>query len=146
MRYQSRKSSCGPAALCNALEAVGIVRTEDEIGSLAKQSTDGTSSIHLRAAAEAIGVEVLNVSEQREEVAGWLVESQLRAGNPGILVVDNDEHWVALIGMLNGTFIVADSADNDLLCFYSRNGLLDRWKSPTGRYAGFFLVNHHERI
>ncbi len=143
MRYQSRKSSCGPASLVNALESIGIERSEDEIGTLSKQDTMGTSSINLRKAAEAVGVEVLNVCEQREEVAGWLIESQIRSGHPGIIVVDADEHWVSVVGILGRTFIVADSADNDLMVFYSLQGLLDRWKSPNGKYAGFFLIKEN---
>jgi len=140
LRYQSRKSSCGPASLVNALEAIGIERSEDEIGTLAKQDTNGTTPLRMRRAAESIGVEVLNVCEKRQEVAGWLIESQLRSGNPGIIVVDNDEHWVSVVGLLGDTFIVADPADNDLLLFYSLQGLLDRWKNPDGKYAGFFLI------
>jgi ABC-type bacteriocin/lantibiotic exporter with double-glycine peptidase domain len=146
MRYQSRKSSCGPASLVNALEALGIGRSEDEIGALSKQDTNGTTSSNLRKAAEAVGVEVMNVCEQREEVAGWLIESQIRSGHPGIIVVDNDEHWISVVGILGNTFIVADPADNDLLLFYSLTGLLTRWRSPNGKYAGFFLVNEKENV
>lgn len=140
MRYQSRKSSCGPASLANALEALQITRTEDELGTLAKQDANGTSSINLRKAAEAIGVEVINVAEQRREVAGWCLEYHLHNGHPGLLVVDNDEHWVAVIGHLNGTYIVADSADNDLLVFYTLQDLLTRWCSQNNKYCGFFLI------
>ena len=146
MRYQSRKSSCGPAALANALESIGVVRTEDELGTLSKQSTEGTSSINLRKAVEAMGIEVLNVCEQREEVAGWLLESQIRSGHPGVIVVDNDEHWVSVVGILGETYIVADSADNDLMMFYSLQSLLTRWKGPSDRYTGFFLTNGKELI
>lgn len=140
MRYQSRKSSCGPASLANALEAVGIERTEDELAALSKQDAQGTSPVNLRKAAEAVGVETVNVSEQRREVARWCLEYHLHNGHPGLIIVDNDDHWVAVIGHLNGTYIVADTADNDLLVFYSAEGLLDRWCSKNNKYCGFFLV------
>ena len=140
MRYQSRKSSCGPAALANALEAIGVVRSEDELGVLSKQDVNGTSSVNLRKAAEATGVETVLVNEQRDEVAEWCINSHINAGHSGLLVVDNDEHWVAIIGRLNGTYIVADSADNDLLCFYDTKSLLDRWRNVHGKFSGFFLV------
>lgn len=42
MRFQTRKSSCGPAAVRNALEALGHVRTEEEIAQLARQTAEGT--------------------------------------------------------------------------------------------------------
>lgn len=139
MRYQSRKSSCGPASLANALEAIGIERTEDELATLSKQDATGTSSVNLRKAAEAVGVETINVAEQRKESAGWAISSFLRAGNSGLLVVDNDEHWVACVGMLGNRYIIADSADNDLLLFYGLDELLTRWRSANGKYCGFFL-------
>lgn len=141
MKYQMRKSNCGPAALCNALEAIGIERTQDELGTLSKQTAEGgTSKSNLIAAAEAVGVEVVNVSEQRSEVAGWCLESALSSGHPAIIIVDNDEHYVAVVGKLGSVYIVADSADNDLLCFYSRDKLLERWKNEHNKYSGFFLV------
>ncbi len=141
VRYQSRKSSCGPASLSNALEALGIERTEDELGTLSKQDATGTSSINLRKAAEAVGVETLNVTIQNIESARWCLDSHLTSGHPGILVVDNDEHWVACIGKLGDTFIVADPADNDLLAFYSREELIVRWQNVHGKYTGFFLIS-----
>ena len=140
MKYQSSKSSCGPASLSNALEALGIERTEDELATLSKQDTTGTTSINLRKAAEAVGVEVNNVVIQNAESAAWCVSYHMTAGHPGILVVDNDEHWVALVGHLNGTYIVADSADNDLLLFYSEEQLLERWRNEHCKYNGFFLA------
>src|SRR5690349_22488064 len=112
MRYQSRKSSCGPASLANALEAIGITRTEDELSTLSKQDATGTSSINLRKAAEAVGVDTVVIAEQRTETAGWALNSYVSSGSPGLLIVDNDDHWVAVVGRLGGMFIVADPADN----------------------------------
>lgn len=146
MRYQSRKSSCGPAALANALESIGIERTEDELATLSKQSVDGTSSSNLRKAAEAVGVETFGICEQRIETAKWALEYHLRSGNPAILVVDNDEHWVAVTGMLGDRVIVVDSADNDLLVYYTVARLLFRWCGPSKRFTGFFLLTKDETI
>ena len=140
MRYQSRKSSCGPAALANALESIGIERTEDELGTLSKQSVDGTSSINLRKAAESIGVETFHICEQRSEVAAWALEYHLKSGNPALLVVDNDEHWIAVTGMLGDRLIIVDSADNDLLVYYTMAKFLFRWCGPSKRFTGFFLL------
>jgi ABC-type bacteriocin/lantibiotic exporter with double-glycine peptidase domain len=139
MKYQSRKSSCGPASLANALEAIGIERTEDELGTLAKQDATGTSSINLRKAAEAVGVDTRVVAEQRWESAYWALNSFIGNGNPGLLIVDNDEHWVSVVGKLGDTFIVTDPADNDLLLFYSGTKLLERWKNESDKYCGFFI-------
>ena len=143
MRYQSRKSSCGPASLANALEALGIERTEDELGTLSKQDANGTSSINLRKAAEAIGVEVVSIIEQREESAGWALSAFLRSGHSAVIVVDSDTHWIAVVGMLGDRFIVADAADNDLLLYYSLGELLSRWKNQNGKFGGFFLIGRN---
>jgi ABC-type bacteriocin/lantibiotic exporter with double-glycine peptidase domain len=140
MRYQSRKSSCGPASLANALEAIGVVRSEDELATMSKQDTDGASSINLRKAAESIGVEVINVIEQRSASAGWALGHYLRSGYSGLLVVDNDEHWIAVVGILGNRFIVIDSADDELVLYYSLNELVSRWGNDNDKYSGFFIV------
>lgn len=145
MRLQSRKSSCGPAALKNALEAIGIERTEDELGALSKQTTEGTSQAGLERAIDAVGkgndpiITSNRIYEQRREVAGWAISSTIRSGRPVIIVVDNCEHWVSVVGMLGESFIVADSASNDVVLYYSLEQLLDRWESDTGRYFGIII-------
>lgn len=140
MHYQSRKSSCGPSSLANALEAIGVVRTEQELAELSRQTTDGTSSANLRKAVESIGLETVNVAEQRRQVAGWALGHFVRSGSPAMLVVDNDEHWVAVVGMLGRRFIVVDGADNELLLYYSLDALLDRWGNEYNKYSGFFII------
>jgi ABC-type bacteriocin/lantibiotic exporter with double-glycine peptidase domain len=140
MRYQSRKSSCGPGSLANALEAIGVVRSEDELAVMTHQTTEGTSSINLRKAVESIGLEVVNISEQRASVASWAIGHYVRSGNPGLLVVDNDTHWVAVVGMLGEHFIVVDGADNELVLYYSLDALVERWKNDNNKFSGFFII------
>ena len=139
MKYQDRKSNCGPASLANALEAIGIERSQDELGTLSKQDANGTSSANLRKAAEAVGVDTVVIAEQRAESAAWALYTYVHSGSPGLLVVDNDEHWIAVVGKLGSTYIVADSADNDLLLFYTQDELLSRWANSSNKYCGFFL-------
>lgn len=136
MRLQSRKSSCGPAALKNALESIGIERTEDELGLLSRQTTEGTSQPGLERAIQTIdkgdGTKLTSnrIYEKRREVAGWALSSAIRAGRPVILCVDNFEHWVSAVGILGERFIIADSASNDVVEYMSLSETLDRWDGP----------------
>lgn len=145
MRLQSRKSSCGPAALKNALESIGIERTEDELGLLSRQTTEGTSQAGLERAIETIGkgdsdkLTSTRIYEQRREVAGWALSAAVRAGHPVILIVDNLEHWVSVVGMLGERFIMADSASNELVEYYGLEEVLDRWACDNGRFYGIVI-------
>ena len=144
-RLQSRKSSCGPNALKNALEALGIERTEDELGVLSKQTTEGTSQSGLERAIESIGkgdniiLSCSRIYEQRRETAGWALSASVRAGCPVIAVVDNLDHWVSVVGLLNETFIAVDGASNDLVLYYSLDDFLTRWESDTGKFYGIIV-------
>lgn len=138
MKYQSRKSSCGPAALMNALEAIGIKRTEDELSILSKQSTTGTSQGNLEKALTSLGVEFDRINEKRGNVAAWAIGFHLRSGNSVVIIVDEFDHWISVVGILGDRYILCDSADNDLILFYSEEELLTRWEC-SGRFYGVIV-------
>jgi ABC-type bacteriocin/lantibiotic exporter with double-glycine peptidase domain len=135
MRFQSTQSNCGPASLANALAALGIVRTEDELAVLCKTTgTEGTSTKNLHAAIRAVGRHPVILNEKRAPVALLWLESWLREGRPVIMCVDSDSHWVTAVGALGSRVLVADPADNELVLTYSRGDMLKRWMSDGGRY------------
>ena len=145
MRFQSNRSSCGPAALHNALAALGLNRTEDELIALAGQTVDGTSPKGLIKALKAIsspeaplqGVAFSTRDGEAATVGLWWNVGHL--GRPVILCVDAFEHWVACVGYLGRRFQVVDSADNRLLISYTEQTLLDRWTAPNGGYYGIIV-------
>lgn len=144
MRFQSNRSACGPAALHNALEALGLTRSEDELITLCKQTPDGTSAGGLIKAIKAIssnelplkGIPVYWKSPDDAIVGLWWNISE--HGRPTILCVDALDHWVVCVGKLGKRFSVVDSADNRLLIHYTPDALLGRWVAD-GKYYGIIV-------
>lgn len=134
MRFQSNRSACGPAALHNALSALGVHRSEDELIALTGQKPAGTSAAGIIKAIKTIseGVtpplagEAVCWRNEDEAIRGlwWYLTER---GRPLILCVDNFDHWVACTGYLGYRFAVMDSADNRLAIYYDAAGLLARW-------------------
>lgn len=147
MRYQSNRASCGPASLHNALAALGIHRTEDELAQLCKQTPDGTSVRNLGRAIQSISTpeqplrgDAFGFKGNAEAlVALWYYISYL--GRPCILAVDHWEHWVTVVGHLGTRFSVVDSANNALVLFYNADQLSERWlgPGPKGGYYGLIV-------
>lgn len=144
-RFQSNRSSCGPAALHNALEALGISRSEDELITLCKQTPDGTAPKGIISAIRAIssaenplrGVTV-RYSHPDDAIVGlwWNIQNH---GRPTILCVDNHDHWVVCAGFLGNRFVVIDSADNRLILHLTPAQLLPRWVGPGGGFYGIVV-------
>ena len=129
MRLQSTTAACGPAALSNALAAMGITRSEDECGKLCRcTATDGTSHRNMIRAVRSIdGLMGMVIEEQKGDVAFLRLADALRTAHPLLLLVDNWEHWIAAVGMLGGRVLVADSADNELILSMDFPTLVRRW-------------------
>ncbi len=145
MRFQQNRSSCGPAALSNALEALGIHRTEDELIALSRQTPDGTSPRGIIKAIRSISDSTTPLKglpvrwgKPEDAIVGlwWNVSEH---GRPTILCVDAFEHWVVCVGKLGKRFSVVDSADNRLLLHYEPDALLRRWVGPAGGYYGIVV-------
>lgn len=143
MRHQSNRASCGPAALHNALAALGINRTEEELIVLCKQTANGTSPTKLVRAIKTLTtnedplIGEPKVWRKMEDawVGLWFIVAN--RGRPAILCVDNFDHWVACVGYLGGRFMVVDSAELGLVFYYTRQELERRWEGPNG---GFHAV------
>jgi hypothetical protein len=122
------------------LAAIGVVRSEDELGKLARQKTDGTSQAGLLKAIRSINPGWGHPVKFRDAHAAfaslWL---HLNRGQPMILPVDNWEHWVAAIGAIGQRVLVADSADNELVLTYTTDEILARWEGPRGGWYGIVI-------
>lgn len=135
MRFQSHQSSCGPASVANALLALGIVRSEQECGTLCKTTVDGTTPLGItRGLRQVPGIEPSPIRETRADVALLRLAALLRGGRPAILCVDNFGHWVAAVGMLGDRFLIADPADNELVLALDSGALLERWEGDSKPY------------
>lgn len=141
MKFQSTRSSCGPASLRNALEARGLHRTEEELVELCKQGPEGTSPRNLRRAIAAVGGVNKEIHESRPEVAILYLLQALYDGYPVICCVDEWQHWAVAAGVLGfGKRIVCvDSGDNNLVVMRTLDDFVEWWSGPdsaTKRYYG----------
>jgi hypothetical protein len=145
MRFQSRRSSCGPASLANALSCLGIRRSEDELLGITGTTPEGTSAGNLRRAIGIVGRTedglcniVLRTTSGDSALVNlyyWVVAR----GRPVIMCVDNYDHWAVCGGYLRPRYSVIDSANNDLVLYYSEPQLLERWRGEDGKYYGIVV-------
>jgi ABC-type bacteriocin/lantibiotic exporter with double-glycine peptidase domain len=128
MKFQDTKADCGPTALYNALHALGLRRTPQELAVLCRTTAqDGTSSAKLLAAVRKLELSAWRIRETRDQAALGLMLYALENGRPLVCVVDRGEHWVAVVGRLGNRVLVADSADNALILSYGLEEWLARW-------------------
>lgn len=137
MRMQSSEASCGPTAMKNALESLGMSHSLEECESLCRCSaTRGTSTSKLLHALKTIpNLEPTRLYERKADSALYRLNGFLSLGRPAILCVDDSGHWVAAIGQLGvGTFstryVIADSGSMELVMTYQFQDLLKRWGPP----------------
>lgn len=129
MRMQDTAANCGPASLSNALQAIGIDKSQAECEVLCKTTaTEGTSPRQLIAGAKLAGRHGAGYVKNTKSFAALIeLDHYLRAGRPVILCVDDGSHWVAAIGKLGERYLVADPADNELVVSYDTADLAKRW-------------------
>lgn len=136
MRMQSSQANCGAAALSNALQALGVTRSQEECETLCRTSaTEGTSARNLVRAAQAVGCRGVVVREKRAEVAILMLRHWVGLGRPMILCVDAGSHWVATVGAIGDRLLVADAADNELVVSCDSAEMVDWWAAPSGFYG-----------
>lgn len=128
----------------NALLAIGIARSEEELETLTGMTpASGTSPRGILKALHAVlpegqGPGVIN--ESRDDVALLKLLAALDTGHPVICCVDKDDHWVAAVGTLGrAILLVADSADTELILSYQPPDFLARWRGP-GRKPFYGIV------
>jgi ABC-type bacteriocin/lantibiotic exporter with double-glycine peptidase domain len=129
VKFQNTKADCGPTALYNALRAMGLHRSIDELSTLCKTTAqDGTSSKKLWSAVQKLeGLQPWRLKAGKTDHASGLLFLALSTGRAVISLVDNGEHWVSVIGHLQTKVLVADSAHNDLVLSYDLPEWLERW-------------------
>lgn len=150
-KYQQLPSSCGPAAVSNALQSLGIERSEAEIAALAGTTNNGTSAEGLLKAlkqiAESTGRPTPGtIYESREDITILKIVECLRNGRPLILcVTENGEgwgHWVAAVGCLGfiaPSIIIADSAHQERFVFKGVAELIG-WLRAPGEKKPFYAI------
>ena len=133
MQLQSAPHGCGPAAIANALEALGNRVSQDAAATLARTDAEGTDERGIKRALRMLGFAPQEFSTGDRSAAWHLVCGALLMGYPCLLAVDNDSHWVPALGLLGGMVLVVDSADGGLIQSLEQRALLQRWGSRASR-------------
>lgn len=138
--------SCGAACLRNALQILGRIVDENEVRRRARTTPqDGTSETDLIRAMRAYGYRAREgrFTDRRADADAawdWLL-SELDAGRPVILNVDNLSHWVLAVGRLGDKVAISDPqrvgriVPGRVLKLYGRRTLMKRWWCNAGRWA-----------
>lgn len=141
MRLQDSQANCGPVAMRNALAAIGTERSTEECEKLCKtDATNGTRAVNLARAIQSVLGCATVISERQPDVALLRLEKMLRGGHATVLLVDAWDHYVAAVGMLGERFLIADSADNELVISLDPGKLLERWGNVGARYPYWAVV------
>lgn len=138
MRFQRTDYTCGPASIVNALRALGIRISEGEIAALSKADPiDGVDENGLLRALRRLGYEheVLPDVLSSEEAWQW-ISSQLRAGHPAILSVENFTHWASAVGMLGESRVIYVDPQEGLESNRRENGVRSLTRSGLTRVWG----------
>jgi ABC-type bacteriocin/lantibiotic exporter with double-glycine peptidase domain len=144
MRGQDSQANCGPYALLNALRALGIQRTAEELEALCGTTmTKGTSPGKLLAGARRVeGLTPTKLRERRREVALLRLHGAVSRGRPALLVWSSEgkpgEHWVAVVGLLGERYLIADAAENELVLSMEVDEVVQHWEDH-GTYEGILL-------
>lgn len=122
---QTSNSSCAPAAMATLLRRWGMNATESEVARLAGTSRLGTSMPQLIVAAQALGMDGIELT------ATW--EQMQQINRPGVLAVwllDGGRklpHAVALLGMNSQIAMIADPARGRIF-FLDRKVFAQVWR------------------
>ena len=138
---QEFPSSCGPASLCNALEAAGIHLNQEMAHRLSGcTGTKGTSERGLMRAISTLGHRAIQLRESDEGVALMTLRGYLLHGVPLLVIVDKGAHWCAVAGTLGPRICVVDSADGGVLSCLESDEFMARWKCPGEKWPFYALA------
>lgn len=139
MRFQSNTSLCGPTAVSNALEALGVKDvTQDIVASLISRTCrdsrpvrDGTTQAELVRALNRWARVTVDDQIPSGYLASYMLRGALSWGAVAIVGVDNPDHghWLAVVGMLGEKYLIADSASDEIVVSMTETELLARWSS-----------------
>lgn len=137
MKFQSRKFTCGPAAICNALEVYGEYLNESDVAVRCKTTVDGTTSRGLVAGIRSYGYDVIPLKFRDSLEALRSIQDEY----PSILCVDSWSHWISVVGRCGSRAVISDSASSHLVEFPLWPELIARWKYTGSRYEGYRITD-----
>jgi ABC-type bacteriocin/lantibiotic exporter with double-glycine peptidase domain len=103
MKFQTKSFTCGPAAVVNALRLFDLYIPEAFVAKLAKTSSYGTSEMGLLRALKILKCKPFFINKVST------VHAKVNSGIPVVIHLDEEQHWVVVIGILGNNLIVFDS-------------------------------------
>ena len=143
---QPYKYQCGPFALKYGLVMLGRFENEKTIGKRAGSTWwYGTDEIGLAKAAKTFDCKMNYFRRETPDEAIKVLSRHLKRGWPCILSVDKWEHWISIVKVQQGKFIVFDSILDKVITIYSARQLVLRWKyvdedTREVSYDGYALI------
>jgi hypothetical protein len=135
---------CGAFALKHGLALLGVFAEERRIANLAGTTTAGTDETQPARAATHYGCELPTVRATDPDAARHALTRELAEGRPVLACVDQWSHWITIGSREGETFVVADSAESDVLRLMEWDELQQRWGLHTreaGREQCLFDLN-----
>lgn len=148
-RFQASNFTCGPAAVVNALQALGIRLTEAEVVELAGTTKNGTDERGIMRALRHLGYDVEELDTYDSDEAWEWLRAQLGGVRPVILCVENFEHWTSVVSMFGERVVYVDSQsglrgnrEENGVRFLTRRGLTRIWgKRGRGRRRRYYALS-----
>ena len=145
MRYQT-PGFCGPASIVNCFRALGRKVPLARVGALATCTAEkGAPPDNLIEAIRALGFAATKMETTEARPAWEWIYGSLELGRPVIILTQDDEHYVAVVGLLGKRVIVVDStntiankAENGTHV-YSKREFMKRWMAKAGTYFGISI-------
>src|SRR5882757_8272911 len=115
MRMQSSEANCGSTSLHNALNAIGVTLSLEACERVCNTTaTSGTNVYGIIDAIVTIRGDSKPVVLNKESPNNlFILSHMLTIGRPAVLCIDDNDHYVAAIGLLGRRVIIADSASNE---------------------------------
>lgn len=146
MIYQNNNFTCGSAAIVNALQCYGRNVSFTRTSKLFSDPQNGTNEFGIAQGLAYWGHPSLAINETKVKV-GWLsIYNAVLKGNPSILCVDSNQHWIAVVGVCGEKIVTFDSSNTIKnssvggIHLYTRRSLSKRWKSKENKMYGFIVL------
>lgn len=93
----------------NAARALGKVLKEADVRAHTATIEQGTTEHGIKNALERLGFSHADFTFSVGDRTWLVIQESIKAGNPVILSVDNQDHWIVAIGVVGDRLVVFDS-------------------------------------
>jgi len=125
---QPNQWQCGPFALKHALLTLGVFAHEKDISRVAgTHPATGTDDAQLRRAARKFDCDFPLVRRYNPSKARRELNEHLSQGCPALLCIDEWSHWVAVVAIEAGQYVVVNSEDDNVVSVRTWSQLRASW-------------------